>query len=543
MTSSVSFNAAAKHLFRHLHDARALRRNPLVRHLFENPSAGTFARDRERVVLERIHALVRQGSEHCRDADLAEGKDERAERQHAIVALQCLERRPIREVAEALGISYGHCYRERAEIARRIAHYICEHSTPLTLDYLEDFDEFQIMMDRARHRATFSDLRSALRECHKLIYSAPSAQHKIEVLRLTAVISLRFGIVRGAENALLAAQALFARELSSEPSTARDVAQACIDLIEARLAYYRADEAQALRMALAATQRLESASEWTPSRGGELLAESLYELGTAFCNAGNLSKGYDYVSRSEKVLQEEHKAASPLRTRIMIALWKLRDDLLMNSQHWYPSWQRLKGLTTAFEQAYAAGALSEATAALVALAEYHSIAGNDAEALRSGRCAVLLAKQEKSERLMTQTAIRIAMTLQSTRYHELAVALTPKRPQLDSCDAYHRELLTYLSAQRALQRSGFQEAWAIATGEGDRRETAALRISRWLIAASAAHKLERGDARDLIEAAIPAAENLGSAPILKDAYTVAARVTGSPRFKSRAHELARLLTA
>jgi hypothetical protein len=542
LSSNASFRVAAKHLFRHLHDARALRKNPLVRQLFENHCAGGSARARESAVLARLHDLVRQGSDDCRDADLAEGKDDRAVRQHAIVALQCLEQRPIAEVAAALGISYGHCYRERAEICRRIARYICEHSTPLPLEYLPELDEFHVRMDRARHRSAIGDARAAIRECDALVRVAPSAQYKIEALRLSAIVSLRFGIERRAEQAHLAARALL-REMATQPTAAQDVARACIDLIEARLAYYRADETRAMQMALAATQRLEPVSRGATLPVRELLAEGLFELGSALCNAGKLGEGYECVSRSERTLREAHVAASPLHARIAIALWKLRDDLLMNSQSWYPSWQRVKGLTMAFEQAYATGSLAEAACALVALAEYYSVAGNDAETLRSGRFALLIAKQEGSTRILAQTALRVAIALQSTRYRESAGSLLPRTRQLDACDAYHREMLTYFSAQRALQRSSYQDAWALTRTEENRRETASLRISRRLIAATAAHELERRDAYDLIEAAIPAAENLGSAPILKDTYTVAARITGSPRFKRQAHDLARLLTA
>ena len=75
------------------------------------------------------------GAAYCRDADLAAGKEERALRQHAIVSQQCLEQRPIRDVAARLGISYYHCYRQRAEICRRVARYICERDDAPSLEF------------------------------------------------------------------------------------------------------------------------------------------------------------------------------------------------------------------------------------------------------------------------------------------------------------------------------------------------------------------------------------------------------------------------
>lgn len=542
MDSRTSFNVAAKHLFRHLHDVRALRRNPLVRHAFEHPTNGSAGRARERAVLERIHELVRRGAEHCRDADVVDGKDERAARQHAIVTLQCLQNRPIREVAATLGISCAHCYRERADICKRVARYICECNAPLALEYLPDLDEFVMLADRALRRAAFGDLDAASRECDRLVRTAPSAEKKIKALRVSALVSLHFGNVKRAENACLAAQRLCADERWPEPSPSREVARASVDLTASRLAYYRADGAHALRMAERATQRLEPIRENASPEARELLVESLYEFGSALCNAGDLSRGYERIGEAEARLRDS-RASFQLRARIAIAVWKLRDDLLMNSACWYPSWQRLKGLTQAFERAYASGFLFEAVIALVALVEYHSIAGNDAEALRVGRFAILLSKQQTSERVRIQTSIRVALALQSTRYWMEAFALLPNAHQLASCDSYHRELVSHIAAQRAFRSRAFSEAWAMAKDEGDRRETAALAISRRLLAAEAAHELERRDARALIEAAIPDAEHLGCAPILKDAYVVAARVTGNARFRRQADELARLLTA
>jgi hypothetical protein len=137
--------------------------------------------------------------------------------------------------------------------------------------------------------------------------------------------------------------------------------------------------------------------------------------------------------------------------------------------------------------------------------------------------------------------------LLSTRYSEYASSLLPSSQQLEFCEAYVRELAMYFAAERAFRLHNFGDAWTWAQGEGDRREyapLAPLTVSRQLIAAAAAHELEqRRDSRALIEATIPAAEQLGSAPTLRDVYRVAAKITGDVRFKRQASEVARLLTA
>lgn len=244
------------------------------------------------------------------------------------------------------------------------------------------------------------------------------------------------------------------------------------------------------------------------------------------------------------MLPQVHTASSRLRTRITIAVWKLRNYLLMSSKSWFPASARLKGLAEALRQAYASGSIPEATAALDALTEHHSLAGNDEEAWHAARLAISIAKQQTSERILAQISIRVAIKLLSTQYWDEASRLLPNIEGQGHCDGYHRELASYFGAERALRLRRFRQAWELANEESGRREYAALTVSRRLVAAFAAHELDRPrTARSLIAATIPAAEQLGSAPTLRDAYYVAAKVTGDARFKRRAREITRLLSA
>ena len=71
-----------------------------------------------------------------------------------------------------------------------------------------------------------------------------------------------------------------------------------------------------------------------------------------------------------------------------------------------------------------------------------------------------------------------------------------------------------------------------------------MQLRMRLIAAAAAHALRRKrEAHSLIEQTLAIAEQKRSAPILRDAYSLAARITHNAQFKSRAKEIARLLTA
>lgn len=543
---STTFHIATKHLFRHLHEPGVLRKNPLVRRFFENQRANGFVDATSQHALERIHRLVREAADYFRDADFAAGEDDRALRTHAIIVGQCLGRRAIEDVAADLGISPGYLYRQRAEICQRVAEYVYTHgndSKPAS-EYLVEIDEFRVRIDRVKRRATFGDARATFRDCDNLITMAPSALQKIEALRTSAVIATRFGDFDRAGDAYAAAQSVRDHDLHEIMAPLHRVADATIDLIGYELATCSANKPQALAMVQRATSLLEPAQTNATLQVREMYAESCASLGAAFWNAGETERGYDYITVAETELTRIRTASPQLRAQVIVILWKLRNYLLSGSKGWFPLSQRLRGLSEGFEYAYASGFMYEAVLALVALAECHSAAGNDAEALRMGRFAVTLAKQQPSVRTREQTALQVALTLLSTKYWEDGLALLPNRDECSATDAFHRELLSYFPIARALRLHRFRDAWTLSKIASDPKRYPHLSIRKQLAAAVAAHELDRpAEARKLVEAAVDAAEQLGLAMLMRDAYGAAAEITKDPRFKRQASEVARLLTA
>jgi hypothetical protein len=504
-----SFAAAAKHLFRHLHDARALKKNPLVRAYFIRGD-GTASKARDAITLARIHADVRRAAEQCRDADFAEGHDERAMRQYAIVTIQCIERRPIAEVAAALGISHAHCYRERAAICRRVARHLAERDEAPVLEPFPAVDEFRFLADQTMHRLEFGDERAILRQCDELVRGAPSPQEKIEALRLSASVASGFGNLGTARAAYAAAQAIWTEHLDSRPSAAREIARACIDLIALELALHEGDGPALLRTAQGATTALEPFA--------------------------------DHVAKAEELFERIRPVSAPLRSRVMVEAWRGRNRLLMSSRHWLPAWQREQGITNAFEYAYSAGAFTGAIRALVALTEHHAFARNDAEALRAARSVVALAKRHPSPQILGHNSITAVLPLLSTQYWAEGTALLPDRAEVDEMDSYDRDAYAYCMAVRALRLHEFQNALTLASSGTGTYPSIAVRMR--LVAAAAAHALERErEARRLIEEGVAVAEEQRSAPILKDAYSLASEIVRDSRFKGQAREIARLLSA
>ena len=545
MDSSASLKVAVKHLFRHLHDPRALRKNALVRRYFQEVALGSLGSvNDDRRALAKIHEQIRRGAEYCRDNDVASGNVGRALRQHAIILRQCLGKRPIREVAAELGISYYHCYRERAAICRRVAEYIGGSNEAAVSQPGLHLDEFRLLVDHVKYRATFSSNRAAVNAFEEFVAVAPSVQQKIEALRAAAERSIDVRNVAWAEQAYARARSLIAENLSSAPDETRGVAEAHADLLGYTLAGYRGTNSRAFHLASRAVERLEPIHDNAAPEVRELYTESLIDLAIAFWAFGATETAYNHVVRAERSLCFIPATSYALRARVIASLWKLRNYLLLSASAYYPSGQRLEGIANAFQLAYGSGSIGEAVDALVLIAEHHAFAGNDDEALRAGRFAIFLAKQQQDSLMSVQVPLDIAVRLLSTRHWQYAGSLVREAQRSVNLDAYHRQLLSYFKAESVIRRRNFRAAFSLAKGTGDQQLGATLVVRTQLVAARAAYELERRrEARSLIEVAIPAAESLHSAPILRDAYRVAARVTGDSKYERQASEVARLLAS
>ena len=544
LESDAALHVAAKHLFRHLHDARALRKNPLVRRFFEDPTIAGLGIVREREVLARIHRLVREAAELCRDTDLAEERDEHALRQYSIVTLQCLEKQPMHAVAAQLGVSLGYCYRERAKVCVRIARFLMDYDDEPRIARCPDVDNFQLLVHRVLQYTTLGDLETALRECDKLVADAPSGYRKVEALRIKAFTSMRFGAPGGAESAFAAATSECERDIDAQPLQQQGASEACLALLGAQIGYYRGNASEALTLAESAVRRFGRLETNGSPHLRELYAESRGELGSSLCNAGEWERGHAELTAAEVQLSQERCASVQLRARVSLDVWKLRTYLPLRSQSWYPARKRLEGLLHAFELSYSSGSLFGATAALRILTEYYASIGNDREMMRAARQTMSLAGKQPSERIRVQTALYLASLLLSTHQWKSALAFMPRAEQLVVCDAYHRQLAAYFAAAWALKSRRFAEAWKLATTDVNLAGNPSLAARRRVIAAAAAYEIDKKrDARDFVEMTVPQAERFGLAPLLGEVYSVAAKVTGSRRYERSAHEVAEVLCA
>jgi hypothetical protein len=544
MSSTEAFNVAAKHLFRHLHEPSFLRTNPIARRFFQDQTGAALPSGREHEALAKLHELVLEGAVARRDTDLARGKQKKAFRQYTIVTQQCLGRRLIRDVAVELGISYYHCYRERAEICRRIARHICEAENTPALQYIVDIDEFQLLVDRTMWHAIYSNSTNAFRKCDELVELAPSPRHKVEALCTGALIALHFADIKRAENNHLVARGLCAENMPANPPTTWQVALALTDFAAAGVAHHLGDTSEAISLARRASVRLGPIQTNATVYVRELYTKSLNQLAGDLWNVGDSEEAYNLFLDAEASLRYIPATMISARTSVMIQLWRVRNRLLMSSKTWYPCSHRIRGLQTAFEQAHESGTPIQALEALLGLTETYAFAGNGAQALHLGHLAIAIAEQQANDWVQARTLVAVSHRLLRTPHWKHGLSLYSKARRLGVKEAVYCADLASLAAERAVRLGSFRDAWRLATCEDQGHDPSEIRFRKDLAAATAAHGLGwKREALAKTEVLIADAERAGSAPILKDAYELAAELTGDSQFTKKATALSDLLMA
>lgn len=533
-----TFNAAVKHLFRHFQDPKRLETNPIVSHLFRMPTDGSRIPINATQRLSKLHVLVREAAECCRDDDLAAGKALRANRQFAVLTLQYFDAIPIDQIAKRLGISIKHCYRERAEICRRIALYLYKRS-PTALSERNE-DGFYFLLNRLSD-INIHEPRAAVQACHYLERSAHSAQQKIDALHVGIAWSLNVGDHASAQSAYLRAVRIYDEHLAPAPVELQRTAQASIKISAWRLANHLGQDAQAREEVEAAIGILEHLPTPQTTYAKEFWIDAYVDLAVTLWGVGNLAGAYDALSRALS-RTDQIPRSSPLRFRVNASFWKFQNYLLLAKQHLHTAEARLEGLQGVLKQAYESGSLWEAIHTLIALIECHVFARQENRALQSARAALALIAKIPDPVMRMEVSIDVGQRLLSTKFWRHALNLLPRGGRIRRMDDYRQHALDHAYALIALKRGDFQTAWEQSKDACTGRSTLDLRYQ--LIAATSAHRLGRERvAREASARAVLTAERLGAVPLLRDTYEVVAEVRNDGRYARRAQEMMRMVIA
>jgi tetratricopeptide (TPR) repeat protein len=539
---NVSFDVAARHLFRHLTDARQLSRNPLVRRFFggDEPERFTQAKERAAVTLVR-ELVVRAAERYWGSTPESPAPKEAAYRRHAIVMSHCLEGRPLGEVAAQLGISLRQCYRERSDATHRIAEYVGSYEDRPKPDVRPLLDAFNLRMDRAACRADVGDVDQALRDYDDIVEADPSREHKIEALCKRAEALLECGNFEACQAAIANAWDLVRMGLLA-PNAA---APTRIHLIESKLCWSTGRFDEDTRALDSSLHSIEPLLHGADDRVKELHAEILLEFCDRYRTRGEFARAHERILGVEAALASVRVPTPKRRFDAMMESWCLGAKHVQfegagtKRLSRYESLLELAALARSFTSPKRSIRLAEA------FMQYHADAGDQVTALDWARRAVRMAEELADRRLLADVQLVLAdwisvtpQWVQGARLLQAAEGNFPK-------GGPDWILLRGLQAEYALQTEQYREAIALASEVeraiermGNVRFQAAARTT----IALAAHALgKRREAREQVHSALEVIDDYGTPWTRLSTYRAAATITGERRHQRRVREIGRSL--
>lgn len=532
-----TFNSAAKHLFRHLHDAKELRKNPIARHVLDAADDRWPALN-DSDILSRLHAAVMAAAGRIRDADYPTERGTRLDRRFRIVRMECLERLPLPKIAATLRISVKHCYRERAHICRLIAQdllAISPHPTSLT----PSEEAFYFLLDRLSDNDGATP-NASLQALQYLESVARAPQQRI--LAISAAAVLFAGYVDGvrAEAEATRAAAIYNAEFFDIPPFLRSMVGASVKAAKWLIDYNRGDMQNCLLAAHEAVRFADEMPALDIPYAQSLWVSAHFSLAAALWNAGELERGYEELSQAAS-RSEAPGVQKQLRLWTQVSLWKLRSYLATKSRR-YTTHARLENLNALYMEARQSGSFLLAAEALLSIVECQAFAGRDQEALRIARTLLAVAKEAHNPVVEAQMAIDAGVRLLGTRFWRQGLEFITRYRAVENVGFYHRSLVDLSTAVGALRSGDFENARRRAhAGELGARPSQ-LRLRFRLVGAESAYRAgQRSVAREAAADIVDAAERLGSTPLLREAYALATGVLGRRQFESRAQEMARIL--
>jgi tetratricopeptide (TPR) repeat protein len=229
---SRSFDAACRHLFRHLREPTELRRNPLVSAHFSEELNGAARVRSDAAIAGAIRETIRRCAEHCFQADRLED-EENALRRHAIVVESDLEGVPREALAAKLGISARHYTRLQHDIRRRVAVLLSSELPRKRSASAAHVGRAQSPLRQLADLAGSGSPRKALEQLSSVSTASGDAHVVAAALRLQALIRQRYvGDFAGANGAMLASRSVLEKLAAGDPSKPLIKAEIDLALVE-----------------------------------------------------------------------------------------------------------------------------------------------------------------------------------------------------------------------------------------------------------------------------------------------------------------------
>ncbi len=387
-----SFESAARHLFRHIGDLNALRRNPLVHSLVD----AADARSDVAVLREMHRAIIAAISKSSGGAPRSAARAHR--RQQIVIALCAGETST--KTAARLRISIHHYYRERRAAAALVANFLLEDIFARSKRW-EIADPLKLLCMRT----------AALRE--QGLAKAAVSLLEAEIPRSPDVAVrtvLESELARSLESlgrVDLASALLGDQQRDDLPTSADSTAQWAREhrtLTRALLAKDLGDTGAGELLESLAVSKLRS------ERVDEEALDAVLECGAWYCQVGAFDKGRTMLNHAREFVRRMNHI--PVRQQCGLALLgsvcalQIEDEFDLEYQWLNEAWA-LSASNNSLES------LVQATAGLM---HYYVAAGYEEGAYRLAQDGLRIAQDVDGTRLVAQFAVKAAGILLKTRY-------------------------------------------------------------------------------------------------------------------------------
>jgi hypothetical protein len=387
-----SFDAAVRHLFRHLGDAKALRRNPLVRDLL---GTHKFKNDDDLVaeIRDRILRLARP----CCSEYAAQGFRVQARRRHAIICAICAGEVSSR-TASRLKLSPRQYYRERHTVCARVASFMISQSK--LPQPVETADPLELLLRRAEALGDQGFGKSAVGLLDRGWSNIPQGNSRLKA-RFHLIDALRLsGDLERAGRVLQYARA----ELSRDRGASIEDHDRAI-LVEARYDFANGHDAQG-------GTKLETLAKTqiAANRTDETALDTAVELGFWHCSTACFNEARKALHRARIVAPRLPHLSARQQLSLALLYAYCAEDLIdtYSGSH--------RRFHDCLEASIANGSIRGTVEAEVGLMGYYASAGCEDVALAWARRALDTARSAEGTAHLLFAAAWISTTLLKTRY-------------------------------------------------------------------------------------------------------------------------------
>jgi hypothetical protein len=513
-----SFEASARHLFRHINDVTALRFNPLVRQYF---IAGLRP---DESALERVHAKILKLAEKFCIETASAGQAIRSRRQRAIVASLCACEAP-EKTAARLNVSRTQYYRERSAISSRIARALKIEAETKTSHFVGD-DPLRMLFKRAESLRDAGHAGEAVRileDCHRA--AADDVEKSVVSLLLAEELVFLGSHVPAKELLARSDDMAYRMEASGASEWLRD----CWTLNRARLQSQLNCDARA-GSALESLARRRLAER----RSDDVTFDAVFLAGEQYRNWGRYNDARAMLRSLQTMEYRPSSAVAKRRIATSLLAAYCAEQSSDEFEVIEPSFR------DAFELSVTGGTVVGAMLAAAGLIVRDAALGRDDEAYARAHEALAMTNGVDFNGFLGYIVAQIVSALVATRYWRGVNPLLFEAERLTPPGSLGQALIKHAqgtffmrTGRRELADEAMVEALDVAKRLGNRRIEGVILRDR---ASALSNSRGVGDRREQMQEAVSLLERYGSFDDLQLTYAAAATVLGERRFARLARQ-------